>query len=93
MRRARWLEQWRWLLLGSLLLAAKPAAAQQMDRVRCTIKTLASPAFHGRGYVAGGDQQTAAFLARQFKALGLRPLAPDYRQSFPLDVNTFPRRP
>lgn len=76
------------------LLAASigfsPALGQDMPRVRQVIATLASPAFHGRGYVRGGDQRAAAYLRQQFQALGLQPLAPAYTQPFTLDVNTFP---
>jgi aminopeptidase YwaD len=82
-------------LLGGLLAASgvlTPIYAQDMLRVRRTITTLASPAYQGRGYVRGGDQQAAAYLRQRFQELGLQPLAPDYTQSFPLDVNTFPGR-
>lgn len=77
------------LALTGLLLA--PAAhAQDMPRVRRTIAELASPAFHGRGYVRQGEQKAARYLQQRFRQLGLLPLAPDYRQPFTLDVNTFP---
>ncbi|WP_219156557.1 M28 family metallopeptidase [Hymenobacter profundi] len=79
----------RWLLLGVGLLPFA-ALAQDMARVRQTIATLAAPQMHGRGYVRHGDQQAAAYLRQRFQQLGLQPLAPDYTQSFPLDVNTFP---
>jgi len=63
-----------------------------MARVRHTIATLAAPRMHGRGYVRHGDQHAAAYLRQRFRQLGLQPLAPDYTQPFPLDVNTFPGR-
>lgn len=79
----------RWLLLGVGLLPLG-AQAQDMPRVRQTIATLAAPQMHGRGYVRRGDQRAAAYLRQRFRQLGLQPLAPDYTQPFPLDVNTFP---
>ena len=78
------------LWLGSLPGLVRPAAAQDMARVRATIGTLTAPALHGRGYVQRGDQLAATFLAHRFRALGLQPLAPGFIQHFPLDVNTFP---
>ncbi|GAB2771850.1 hypothetical protein HNQ93_000679 [Hymenobacter luteus] len=82
-----------YLLAGALLAPGLPlvsAQAQDLPRARQTIATLASPVFHGRGYVRGGDQQAARYLQRRFRALGLQPLSPEYRQLFALDVNTFP---
>ncbi|WP_426493330.1 M28 family peptidase [Hymenobacter sp. 102] len=80
----------RCLLLPAASAILAPAQAQDMPRVRHTIATLASPAYQGRGYVRGGDQQAAAYLRQRFQELGLQPLAPNYTQSFPLDINTFP---
>ncbi|MBX0291368.1 M28 family peptidase [Hymenobacter sp. HSC-4F20] len=77
------------ITLAGLLLA--PAAhAQNMPRVRRTIATLASPAFHGRGYVREGEHKAARYLQQRFRQLGLQPLAPEYAQPFTLDINTFP---
>ncbi|UOG74512.1 M28 family peptidase [Hymenobacter tibetensis] len=61
-----------------------------MPRVRRTIQDLTAPAMQGRGYVRGGDQKAAEYIRRRFRLIGLQPLAPNYTQSFPLDVNTFP---
>lgn len=72
------------------MVASEKAHGQDMTQVRRTITTLASPAFHGRGYVRGGDQQAARYLQQRFQESGLQPLSPDYRQPFTLDVNTFP---
>ncbi|RTQ49581.1 M20/M25/M40 family metallo-hydrolase [Hymenobacter gummosus] len=71
-----------------------PATAQAQDTVRArrTVQELASPAMHGRGYVRQGEHRAATYLQRRFRQLGLQPLAPDYQQPFPLDVNTFPGR-
>lgn len=66
--------------------------AQDMERARQTITTLADPAMHGRGYVEQGEKRAADYLRLRFAVLGLQPLAPDYRQPFTFDVNTFPGR-
>ncbi|UOR05216.1 M28 family peptidase [Hymenobacter aerilatus] len=79
----------RWLLLGVGLLPLG-AWAQDMPRVRQTITALTATRMHGRGYVRHGDQRAAAYLRQRFRQLGLQPLAPDYTQSFPITVNTFP---
>ncbi|MCR5888492.1 M20/M25/M40 family metallo-hydrolase [Hymenobacter sp. J193] len=78
-------------VIGALvtLLAAQPAPAQDMDRVRRTISVLTSPKLHGRGYTHHGDQRAAAYIAKRFRQLGLQAWQPDYRQPFPLTVNTF----
>ena len=83
------------LMVGSLgcgILPPAPLQGQDMPRVRQTIATLASPAFHGRGYVSGGEQKAAQYLQRRFRQLGLQPLSPDFRQPFTLPINTFPGR-
>ncbi|WP_139925529.1 M28 family metallopeptidase [Hymenobacter sp. DG01] len=80
-------------LAGAFLALGLPLAhaqAQDLPRAWQTITTLASPAFQGRGYVRGGDQKAARYLQKRFRALGLQPLTPDYRQPFVLDVNAFP---
>ncbi len=81
-------------LAGVLLLAAlalpTPGHAQRLPRARRTIRVLASPALHGRGYVQQGEHLAAANLRARLQALKLEPLAPDYTQPFSLDVNTFP---
>ncbi|MDQ2771396.1 MAG: M28 family peptidase [Bacteroidota bacterium] len=77
------------LLLAALALPT-PGFAQHLPRVRHTIKVLASPRLHGRGYVQQGEHLAAAYLRARLQALKLEPLAPDYTQPFVLDVNTFP---
>ena len=77
------------LLAGAALLPA-PAKAQNKLRAKRTIKALAAPGLHGRGYVLQGEHLAAAYLRQRFRELKLEPLAPDYTQPFTLDVNTFP---
>ncbi|MDB5235807.1 MAG: hypothetical protein JWR44_2800 [Hymenobacter sp.] len=80
---------WVGLLLG-VAFSSPPAHAQSLLRARRTIKKLASPELHGRGYVKQGEHDAAAYLRSRFQELKLTPLAPDFTQSFKLDVNTFP---
>lgn len=84
-------KKWLWMAPVCLLPTA-PAGAQDMPRVRETIRQLTSPAMHGRGYVQQGAQRAAAYVRQRFKELGVQPLAPTYTQPFSLDVNTFPGR-
>jgi aminopeptidase YwaD len=79
------------LLLAGPALVPPPAHAQNRLRAKRTIKALASPKMHGRGYVQQGEHLAAAYLRQRFQTLKLEPLAPDYTQPFMLDVNTFPR--
>ena len=78
------------LLLAGALLWPAPAHAQHKRRAKRTIKALASPRLHGRGYVLQGEHLAAAYLRQRLQELKLAPLAPDYTQPFTLDVNTFP---
>ena len=78
------------LLLAAAALLPTPARAQDRMRAKRTIKALASPRMHGRGYVLQGEHLAAAYLRQRFENLKLEPLAPDYTQPFTLDVNTFP---
>jgi len=55
-----------------------------------TIKKLASPGFHGRGYYKKGDHKAAAFISKEFRKAGLLPVNGSYQQHFHLPVNTFP---
>jgi len=72
------------------------AGAQEMSRVKQTIDTLCAPGMHGRGYVNDGDKIAAAYIANQFKTIGLE--APfnstmqGYQQKFQFPVNTFPKQ-
>ena len=80
-------------LVAGLLLALAlpyPGHAQHLPKARRTIKALAAPRLHGRGYVQQGEHLAAAYLRARLQALRLEPLAPDYTQPFALDVNTFP---
>ncbi|SMB95705.1 peptidase M28 [Hymenobacter roseosalivarius DSM 11622] len=78
------------LLAGFWLSVSVTALAQDMERVRQNIRSLTAPAMHGRGYVRQGNQKAANYLRQRFRQLHLQPLAPDFTQHFPLDVNTFP---
>jgi aminopeptidase YwaD len=78
-----------------LLVCSGPACwAQDAETLRATARahldTLTSPAFHGRGYVQGGDSIAAEYLARHFKRIGLLPVKQDYFQPFTFNVNSFP---
>lgn len=63
--------------------------AQDAAYARRHLDTLSSAAFHGRGYVNGGQQLAADYLLREFARLGLTPLSDNYLQPFSLEVNVF----
>lgn len=82
-RRAVWL-----LLLPALAgcyragaLGSAPASADS-DAVRRDITYLASDALQGRATGTPGNDSAAAFIARRYAALGLRPLSAGYLQPF-----------
>jgi len=85
------------LQLALFILGIAPAAAQQLPdpsalraRAKGMVDTLASPAFHGRGYVLNGGGLAADWLEARFRRIGLQPLKGGYTEPFTFDVNTFP---
>jgi hypothetical protein len=62
----------------------------QNNLTKTYIENLCSPAFHGRGYVNGGDSIAAQFIAKQFHEVGLKPLNGSHFQTFTFPVQTFP---
>jgi aminopeptidase YwaD len=64
----------------------------QLEEVRNWTKTLCSPDFHGRGYVSGGDNIAANYLAKEYQKIGLTPVPgqKSMLQPFYFPVNTFP---
>jgi hypothetical protein len=80
------------LLLLLVLIAG--ANAQDPDALRTnarkTIEQLCAPEFHGRGYVSNGDGLAAAWIAKQYERLGLKPFKEDHFQRFHFNVNSFP---
>ncbi len=79
------------LSLGAALAAASadttPAASAAITETgyRAAIKTLASDEFEGRKPGQVGEAKTLAFLEREYRAIGLKPLpGGSYRQPVPL---------
>ena len=83
------------LLLINLILVTS-LSAQNMERVRKHIDTLAAPGMHGRGYVNDGDKIAARFIQDRYIEAGLLSLIQTdtsansyYYQRFRLNVNCF----
>ncbi|MBC5993813.1 M28 family peptidase [Pontibacter cellulosilyticus] len=81
------------IFLFFILVATGTASAQNMERVRQTVDTLASPYFHGRGYILDGDARAADYIRDRFKQMGLKPLGNSYFQSFSFPVNRITETP
>jgi hypothetical protein len=64
--------------------------AQEKDNARSIIEDLASPSMHGRGFVYRGAGKASKYITRKYIEYGAMPVNGSYRQSFSLDVNTFP---
>lgn len=77
-------------LIFSLLIGFAFSATAQIEEVQRITQRLCAPEMHGRGYVNMGDSIAAAFIANEFKALGIEPLKGGYFQAFEHTVNTFP---
>ncbi len=76
------------LLATGGLMAQVPGPVK--ETARRYVDTLASPAFHGRGYVNGGDSLAAEWLAQQFDRIGLEKLNGQRFERFSFPVNIFP---
>ncbi|MCB0699214.1 MAG: M28 family peptidase [Chitinophagales bacterium] len=55
---------------------------------------MASPFFHGRGYVMGGEEKAAQYIAAEFGKYGLKQVGQNgsYFQDYEFPINTFPGR-
>ena len=84
------MNQLRFYLLVLLVMASFSGQAQDVNFVKQTVKTLASPKMQGRGYVRNGDRKAAEYLAAEMKKAGLKSFGKDYFQSYSFNINTFP---
>jgi len=75
--------------LALALSCTVAVSGQDLAYARQQLDTLASEAFHGRGYAARGQQLAADYLLREFQRFGLQPLSDNYLQPFALEVNSF----
>src|SRR3954464_7526724 len=66
----------------SAAVAQSAAAAPDSMSIRRDIEFLASERLAGRLTGTPGNDSAAAYLARRYKALGLRALSPNYLQKF-----------
>jgi hypothetical protein len=64
--------------------ARHAAATINADRMLGVIKELSSDQYEGRAPGTEGETKTLAFVERQFRDIGLKPLGRDYRQQVPL---------
>lgn len=75
---------------GFLLFFIPLLGLGQVEQGRLTVEKLCSPAFHGRGYVNGGDSIAANFIAGEFEKMGCKFFKNSPYQPFQFKVNTFP---
>lgn len=75
-----------------LLLIIPVTGFAQVEQGRLTAEKLCSPAFHGRGYVNGGDSIAADFIAKEFEKMGCQFFKNTPFQPFQFKVNIFSNR-
>lgn len=82
------------ILFLNLSLSHIVKAQGEKEFIRQRIERLASPGFHGRGYVMNGGNIAAQYIADEFKSYGLLPLGQNgsYFQDYNFSINTFPGR-
>lgn len=79
--------------LLSAISIATASAQTEKDFMRKHIEQLASPEFHGRGYVQNGGDIAAQYIADEFKSYGIVPLNnSSYFQNYTFSINTFAGR-
>ncbi len=76
----------------SLLIFIPLLSFGQVEQGRLTVEKLCSPAFHGRGYVNGGDSLSANFIAGELEKMGCKFFKNTPFQPFQFNVNTFPSK-
>jgi hypothetical protein len=83
---------WHILLICFYIMGYLPqhAIAQDSAYARQVVKKLSSSSLHGRGYLSNGQEKAAAFIRKEFRKTGLKPIGKDYYQKFHFPVNTFP---
>jgi aminopeptidase YwaD len=64
----------------------------QYEAEKEVIKTLCSPAFHGRGYVNSGDSIAAELIASELQKRGAKMYGSSFFQTFQFPVNCFPAK-
>lgn len=80
----------RGLLIFSILFLVVAVQAQDLNRVKDRVSTLASAEFYGRGYVNDGSNIAAEYLEKEFGKIGAVPVGESFFQEFSFDVNTYP---
>ena len=75
-------------LLGLLFFLSFSALAQDKEYALSCDKILASPLFHGRGFVKNGDKKASRFIVTELEKWGLKAFGSSYYQAFPFDINT-----
>lgn len=67
-------------------------AQKEKEVIHRYIEVLASPNYHGRGYVSGGLDSAANYIAKQFRISGVMPLRQNgsYFQGYHFPINTLP---
>ncbi len=75
-------------LLGLIFYIS--SIAQNLDYAKDVVKTLADKNMHGRGYVKDGNKKAAEYITGEFKKFELLSFGENYKQSFDIEVNTFP---
>lgn len=79
----------RKVLMLLLVLVTIQINAQDLAHYKRIVKELSSAKYQGRGYVRGGANMAGHYLQKEFTKAGVDEVV---RQSFTLDINTFPGR-
>lgn len=82
----------RWILIFFVIVYSIEPQAQDLEYVRAKSTLLSSSSMCGRGYVDKGLRKASKVIAKEFGAIGLKPVSDNYKQVFTHEVNTFPSK-
>lgn len=77
-----------------MLPVAVCLSQEEKSFIKKRIEVLASPEFHGRGYVMEGGDKAASYIADEMKSYGVLPLRQNgsYFQDYTFSINSFPSK-
>jgi hypothetical protein len=67
--------------------------AQDLERIKKDVVNLADKKMYGRGYIKNGHRKAAAYIAEEYKKIGLLPFGDNYFQEFDFSVNNIKKEP
>ena len=78
----------KYVLFIFVIFLTNTSFSQDKEYALSCVKSLSSPAFHGRGFVKNGDKKAAKFIENEFKKWNVQAFEENYQQKFSFNINT-----